>query len=238
MIRAAYAVRERWSKDTWRVLDDLDTRAGSLSRTHAEGLRTLEHDLDQLVTALTALAGFGMESMIREQGWLLLDTGRRIERALRFIDLFLSLLVQRHDGDYVLEHLVLEAVLGTTENFIAYPTHRLPHRLRESIRRARRPKRSASETARAQPFLFYINSHMPLLTNGPDLMTVSGSFPGHHALRLACACAPAAGQCRPLGRRPAGSSRGLCRWAPGTRGRAMRSPLNRKPTFFLRPKWI
>ena len=32
MIRAAYAVRERWSKDTWRVLDDLEARGRSLSR--------------------------------------------------------------------------------------------------------------------------------------------------------------------------------------------------------------
>ena len=83
-------------------------------------MRALEHDLDQLVTALAAFAGLGMESMIREQGWLLLDTGRRIERSLQFIDLFLSLLVERRDGDSVLEHLVLEAVLVTTENIITY----------------------------------------------------------------------------------------------------------------------
>lgn len=120
MIRAAYAVRERWSKDTWRVLDDLEVKGRSLSHTRTEGLRALQHDLDQLVTALMAFAGLGMESMIREQGWLLLDIGRRIERALQFIDLFQSLLVQRHDGDNVLEHLVLEAALVTTENIITY----------------------------------------------------------------------------------------------------------------------
>ncbi len=120
MIRAAYAVRERWSKDTWRVLNDLDDKGQSFAHAQPGSLRTLQPELDQLVTSLMAFSGLGMESMIREQGWLLLDIGRRIERALQFVELFLSLLVERHDGDSVLDHLVLESTLVTTENIITY----------------------------------------------------------------------------------------------------------------------
>lgn len=120
MIRAAYAVRERWSKDTWRVLDEIDARTGELSRVEPGTLRSSEHELDRLVTSLAAFAGLCMESMIREQGWLILDVGRRIERSLHFVDLLRFVLVERHDADTVREHLVLESILVTTENIIAY----------------------------------------------------------------------------------------------------------------------
>ena len=120
MIRAAYTVRERWSKDTWRVLDDIDGKGQNLTSVRPGGLRLLQHELDHLVTSLMAFAGLGMESMIRERGWIFLDIGRRIERALQLVELFLSLLVERHDGDSVFGHLVLEATLVTTENIIIY----------------------------------------------------------------------------------------------------------------------
>lgn len=120
MIRAAYAVRERWSKDTWRVLDRIDEKRRDLSVVSQGAVRSLQQELDHLITSLMAFAGLVMESMIREQGWLLLDIGRRIERALQFVELFRSTLVERHDGDMVREHLVLEAILITTENIIAY----------------------------------------------------------------------------------------------------------------------
>lgn len=120
MIRAAYAVRERWSKDTWRVLDRIDEKRRDLAGVSQSAVRSLQQELDHLITSLMAFAGLVMESMIREQGWLLLDIGRRIERALQFVELFRSTLVERHDGDMVREHLVLEAILITTENIIAY----------------------------------------------------------------------------------------------------------------------
>ena len=68
--------------------------------------------------AMMAFAGLNSESMTREQGWLLLDIGRRIERSLVFCTLLRKTLVGRRQP--VIEHLLLEAVLVTTENIITY----------------------------------------------------------------------------------------------------------------------
>jgi len=75
--RAARAVRERFSSDTWRVLNALDvdsTDAGELRRAPAE--------IDRVLLLLAAFSGLGAESMHRGQGWRFLEIGRRLERAL------------------------------------------------------------------------------------------------------------------------------------------------------------
>jgi uncharacterized alpha-E superfamily protein len=67
---------------------------------------------------MMAFAGLNSESMTREQGWLLLDIGRRLERSTVFCNVLRSSLVRRHTS--AVEHLLLEAVLSTTENIITY----------------------------------------------------------------------------------------------------------------------
>lgn len=115
---AAYAVRERWSTDTWRVVNDIEEHWTALQDLSGFNPRYMLRNLDRLITDLMALAGLSMESMSREPGWMLLDIGRRIERALMFIDFFRQTLVRRHNTP--LAHLMLEAVLITTENIITY----------------------------------------------------------------------------------------------------------------------
>ncbi len=117
-LNAAYAVRDRWSTDTWRVVNDIEEHWTALQDLPGFNPRYIIHNLDRLITDLMALAGLSMESMSREPGWMLLDIGRRIERALMFIDFFRQTLVRRHDTP--LAHMLLEAVLITTENIITY----------------------------------------------------------------------------------------------------------------------
>jgi uncharacterized alpha-E superfamily protein len=75
--RAARAVRERFSSDTWRVLNDLDTES-----TNAAELRRAPAEVDRLLLLLAGFSGLGAESMHRGQGWRFLEIGRRLERAL------------------------------------------------------------------------------------------------------------------------------------------------------------
>ncbi|MCA1986284.1 MAG: circularly permuted type 2 ATP-grasp protein [Desulfovibrio sp.] len=100
----AYAVRDRWSADTWRVIDAIQEHAEALATfsplpepagpeprnpdplgPESVGMERLQATLDLLLTSLIAFTGYTMEGMTRAVGWILLDTGRRMERGLMLI---------------------------------------------------------------------------------------------------------------------------------------------------------
>jgi len=123
LVNAAYMVRDRWSIDNWRVIDHLKNHWRHVqSNTHMHYL-SVENDLDELTSGLAAFMGLNMESMTREPGWLMLDSGRRIERALWLIRMIKSMLTNVHEE--TLEHMVLESFLSTHESLI---THRRRYR--------------------------------------------------------------------------------------------------------------
>ena len=118
MTRCAYAVRNLWSTDTWRVIEDIDEPWRKLQTYKAPNLYQVQNELDRLMTRLMAFSGLSMESMAQEAGWLLLEIGRRLERALLTISLIRATLVAVHEE--AVERSLLEAVLKTTENVITY----------------------------------------------------------------------------------------------------------------------
>ena len=131
LVSAAYAVRDRWSTDTWRVMNSIENLCTTLEKsvpadrdTSAQVLTDLVlqeaelASLDQLIIFLSALSGLNAESMTQTIGWMSLDIGRRIERALLLIVLCRSSLVAVKD-DWI-EDLLLESVLAATESLITY----------------------------------------------------------------------------------------------------------------------
>jgi uncharacterized circularly permuted ATP-grasp superfamily protein/uncharacterized alpha-E superfamily protein len=119
MAQAAYAVRDLWSTDTWRVIDGLESSWSHLYHHDPEvTLSQIQPELNRLITTLMAFAGLNMESMTHEAGWLLLDIGRRLERAGLTIALLRSTLDFQHNPS--VHHLLLESVLKITENVITY----------------------------------------------------------------------------------------------------------------------
>ena len=122
-IQAAFAVRDRWSNDTWRVIDGIDAQWAAIQAPKHIYLSEVQNTLNQVLTGLVAFTGLNQESMTRELGWRLLDTGRRIERGLLQIVMMRSMLIDPRDG---LEgHLLLETVLSVMESLI---THRRRYR--------------------------------------------------------------------------------------------------------------
>lgn len=81
----ASAVRDRFSGDTWRILGRLDSDAAvAPGRLPLAGAMELLHTL---VLDLAAFSGMEMENMTRGRGWLFLNFGRRLERALGVLGL-------------------------------------------------------------------------------------------------------------------------------------------------------
>ena len=80
--RSAFAVRDRLSNDTWRIIHRLERTVASEDAIAR---------LDRILTELAALAGMGMENTTRGPAWRFLDLGRRIERSQHLVDLLRTL---------------------------------------------------------------------------------------------------------------------------------------------------
>jgi len=116
--RAVYAVRDHWSTDTWRVLRRIEeewTNIGTISNT---GHHRMLSALDNLITSTVAFIGLNRESISREQGWVMLDTGRKMEQSLLLITMLLSTLVKKHDEQT--EYDLQESVLVSNESLVNY----------------------------------------------------------------------------------------------------------------------
>ncbi len=81
----ATVLRDKLSDDTWRLFNRLeaDTKPRGSRYRGAEALDLL----NTLVLDLSAFSGLEMENMTRGHGWRFLDLGRRIERAMKLMDL-------------------------------------------------------------------------------------------------------------------------------------------------------
>ncbi len=82
----AAASRDRFSGDTWRIINGLRGFPGELPESlPLQRAQNLTHDL---VASLASLSGMEMENMTRGVEWRFLDFGRRLERAHNLSSLF------------------------------------------------------------------------------------------------------------------------------------------------------
>jgi uncharacterized circularly permuted ATP-grasp superfamily protein/uncharacterized alpha-E superfamily protein len=126
--QAVYAVRDHWSTDTWRVLRGIEEQwAEAAAITHPGHLRMLGA-LDTLITSLVAFIGLNRESISREQGWIMLDAGRKMEQSLLLVNMLTQTLTGRHDDQ--VEYDLQETVLTSHESLVNYRyKYRAPLRL-------------------------------------------------------------------------------------------------------------
>lgn len=121
LLQAGYAVRNLWSSDTWRVMDEIKCHLKQSQQFTESTLWNIQEHMDRLITALSAFSGLIMESMTRGNGWLFLDLGRRLERALLLISLLRSSFsTVQAEGT---ENLLMESLLDTSDNLICYRQH-------------------------------------------------------------------------------------------------------------------
>lgn len=106
---AARNVRDRLSRDCWRVIDRLED-FGEAGDDDPLDL------LDGTLFTLSAFSGLAMEGMTRGLGWRFMDMGRRIERALNQIGLIRFALPQIRE----VSHNALEALLEVSDSIMTY----------------------------------------------------------------------------------------------------------------------
>jgi len=116
--RAIHEVREHWSTDTWRVLRIMEEEFRQpIPLSHQGHIRML-HTLDNLITFIVAFIGLNRESISREQGWILLDLGRKIEQSLLLINMLKVTLVGRYSDQ--VEYNLQQSVLMSHESLVNY----------------------------------------------------------------------------------------------------------------------
>jgi uncharacterized circularly permuted ATP-grasp superfamily protein/uncharacterized alpha-E superfamily protein len=102
--RIAFAVRDRFSADSWRILQQLQSdarqRPGRVPLADALNL------LNTLVLNLAAFSGMEMENMTRGHGWRFLDLGRRLERAVNVVTLCQAGIKAHTEGEVILEPML------------------------------------------------------------------------------------------------------------------------------------
>lgn len=116
--RAASIIRERLSPDVWQLISRLETRLACAADAPPLEPETLETAEDAM-RLLAALSGLMDENFNRVAGWLFLDLGKRVERAINSC----HFARQFADNEPTVENL--DALLELIDSQITYRTRYL-----------------------------------------------------------------------------------------------------------------
>ena len=116
-------VRERFSLDNWHALNRLQLQLQAYVKAKPSIGEALAF-LDQMLLAGSALAGFAMDDMTRDDGWRFLIIGRRLERLIFLADAigqFLRLKTKRAPGcvEWLLE--LADSIITYRSRYMAQP---------------------------------------------------------------------------------------------------------------------
>jgi uncharacterized circularly permuted ATP-grasp superfamily protein/uncharacterized alpha-E superfamily protein len=114
---AVNTVRDHWSTDTWRVLKGMEDEWGEAAKSQLTNFRMIGA-LDNLITSMVAFIGLNRESISREQGWILLDTGRKMEQSLLLISMLQATITETLPEE--VEYNLQEAVLKSHETLMNF----------------------------------------------------------------------------------------------------------------------
>jgi len=117
MLVNSYAVRDRLSFDTWRILDAIKKDWEDL-QSEEPHLTAIHNALDQLIVKIMAFNGLSIVNMTQEASWRLLNIGRYVESAYCATSILRSILVPVSKKET--EKLLMELVLRANESLITY----------------------------------------------------------------------------------------------------------------------
>jgi uncharacterized alpha-E superfamily protein/transcriptional regulator with XRE-family HTH domain len=116
--KAIHEVRDHWSTDTWRVIRSMEEELQNGIPLSHHGHLQMIHTLDNLITSIVAFIGLNRESISREQGWIMLDVGRKIEQSLLVMTMLRTTLVKKNTEQ--VEYNLQQSVLMSNEVLVNY----------------------------------------------------------------------------------------------------------------------
>ena len=112
-----YAIRDRLSLDTWRILD-LISEEWEIMKMNGTNLRGIYHRLDHLIVHMMAFNGLNIDNMTRESTWRLLNIGRFIESSIGTCLMLQATLSAKSTSDQ--EKSLIELILMSNESLVTY----------------------------------------------------------------------------------------------------------------------
>ncbi|WP_420873752.1 circularly permuted type 2 ATP-grasp protein [Nocardia huaxiensis] len=125
--KAARAVRDQLSPDTWMILGSVDRALSEYRAARGDRGAALAAVHSRALSALLALTGIDSESVVRDTGWYVMDIGRRLERGLALSALMRAALTSVYPPET--DRVVTDAVLAATVSSVSYR-----RRHRDSVR--------------------------------------------------------------------------------------------------------
>jgi len=107
----AFNLRERLSNDHWRTVNQLSQQFITINQQPTTN-ETFDY-LDSAVKSFSAISGFALDWMTRDEGWQFMSIGRRIERLQFLCNTIKSALTMPEDSN-------LDWLLQLTNNIVTY----------------------------------------------------------------------------------------------------------------------
>ena len=102
-------VSEKWNHDTRRIINLVDDSLFTLKKTNTNSINYVNHALDKLHIRLFSFYGNIYETLPRDNGFYLLESGKNVERILSLISVFRSTLNFKKEEEE--EAVLMEAIL-------------------------------------------------------------------------------------------------------------------------------
>jgi uncharacterized circularly permuted ATP-grasp superfamily protein/uncharacterized alpha-E superfamily protein len=118
LLRAMYAARDRWTVDSWRIIDEIENIKRRIAALEAGNIRYALTLLDQLTGRLLSFSEMTRQCMYRSDGRTMYRMGQLIEEILMELSQFKSILTEKKDESN--EFQLLEALLLSNQNLSSY----------------------------------------------------------------------------------------------------------------------
>ncbi len=118
LLKSMYAARDRWTVDSWRIIDDIENVKRRIAVLEPDGIRHAFSLLDQLNGGLLSFSEMTRQSMYRSDGRIMYRMGQLMEEILMEVAQYKSIL--SYDYEESVEFQILEALLLSNQNLSSY----------------------------------------------------------------------------------------------------------------------
>jgi uncharacterized circularly permuted ATP-grasp superfamily protein/uncharacterized alpha-E superfamily protein len=118
LLKAMYAVRDRWTVDNWRIIDEIENVKRKLAALEAQNIRHGFTLLDQLSLGLLSFLEMNRQSMYRGEGWTIYRIGQLLEEVSLELIQYKTMLASPYEEST--EFQLLEALLVSNQSLSNY----------------------------------------------------------------------------------------------------------------------
>jgi uncharacterized alpha-E superfamily protein len=118
LLKSMYAARDRWTIDSWRIIDEIENVKRRIASVEPDGIRHVLTLLDLLTGGLLSFSEMARQSMYRSDGRIMYRMGQLIEEIQMELVQYRSILPFHYDEST--EFQLLESLLLSNQNLITY----------------------------------------------------------------------------------------------------------------------